>query len=408
MGPRSGCYTMLRVQLLPLQERQRQLGPVETPPALTQPSPGVCKGGARLCAAAQQQSGHHRAQGTGRNPWRQRAEQPCGPTSPTRAAAGAAASRGTPGTPAAPRGRSLGAATPRSEDATRVPRPTHRKGDLAQLGHPLLALLLLGRQEVAAAAGLQAEGGGAGPGAALGGRGGHAGAVRQAHHRLVQAPRTQPPGRTRRLFAIEELQAGDAVLAGREQREPAPLPPLQGTESARGRPDPTRPDPTRPVPSRRGARPPPSLPLRPPEQSNLQPPSLGSARGTLGSAGLGLARSTPRPGDRPTPDLSQPRAEPTLVPNLLLCCTNSCPSLAGGSIPRRRSQRFRRRSRAEGRGGAGRARVGDAREGPRGAVRVDGAYRGVCVRACVGVCARVCACVCGRRLHHSLGSCATA
>lgn len=166
--------------------------------------------------------------------------------------------------------------------------------------------------------------------------------------------------------------------------------------------------PTRPVPSRRGARPPPSLPLRPPEQSNLQPPSLGSARGTLGSAGLGLARSTPRPGDRPTPDLSQPRAEPTLVPNLLLCCTNSCPSLAGGSIPRRRSQRFRRRSRAEGRGGAGRARVGDAREGPRGAVRVDGAYRGVCVRACVGVCARVCACVCGRRLHHSLGSCATA
>lgn len=385
MGPRSGCYTMLRVQLLPLQERQRQLGPVETPPALTQPSPGVCKGGARLCAAAQQQSGHHRAQGTGRNPWRQRAEQPCGPTSPTRAAAGAAASRGTPGTPAAPRGRSLGAATPRSEDATRVPRPTHRKGDLAQLGHPLLALLLLGRQEVAAAAGLQAEGGGAGPGAALGGRGGHAGAVRQAHHRLVQAPRTQPPGRTRRLFAIEELQAGDAVLAGREQREPAPLPPLQGTESARGRPDPSRPV------AERGRHPPShcgrlSRVICSPHRSAAP----AERWGRLGWAWLDPPHDpeTVRPRTSPSPARSPPWCR-------TCCCAARTAAPPWPAAPSRAAARSASAAAPGQRGGAGRgAHVSGTRGRGREAQCAWTARTGACACVRASVCVRVCARVC--------------
>lgn len=375
MGPRAKYCTMLRVPLLPLQERQSQLGPEETPPALSR---APCSSTA---AQRMSQSAGHRQE-----PWGQRAEQPCGPTSPTRAAAEAGA---------APRGRDAETRGPR-------PLPAHREGDLAQLGHPLLALLLLGRQEVAAAAGLQAEGGGAGPGAALGGRGGDAGAVRQAHHRLVQAPRTQPPGWTRRVFAIEELQASDAVLAGREQREPAPLPPLQGTESARDAP-------SRPV-AERGR--------HPPWPCGRLYRAIGGPHRSAAPAERS-PRLDPRPGNRPTPAPShptaRPRAEPTLAPNLLLCCTNIGPSLAGGSIPRRRSQRFRRRSRAERRDGAGRgAHVSGTRGGARGAERVESGERaGAWVSGererdrereseRVRVSARVRACVCARECPGAL------
>lgn len=244
-------------------------------------------------------------------------------------------------------------AMPVSRPVPSAQRGAHREGDLAQLRHPLLTLLLLRREEEAAVAGLQAESGGAGSGAALAHRG-HAGAVAEPHHGAGEPPGARSLGR-RRLLAVEHLEPGHAVLAGGVERGPAALPALRGAGSHRA-----------------GTAPRPARPLNRERPRGSTRPGSAPARGHGGREGRREGR-----GRKGCPDLPWCRtcgcAAPAAAPPWPAAPSPRASARAAG---RGRDRDGEGTGRGPGPGGDGDARV-------RG-----GACPGVNTRACMRVSAR--------------------
>lgn len=114
-------------------------------------------------------------------------------------------------------------------------RTSYLEGDVTHGFHPLLGGVLLGGEHVRLVVGLHAEGGHVFFGTGLRQRGQDGDALGQADDLLVQLPGfltgpasgapAAPRAAARRR--VEELEAGDAVLAGGVQNEPVLLPFLQ-------------------------------------------------------------------------------------------------------------------------------------------------------------------------------------